>query len=159
MIDLSSNDEPIVVLTEIRELLRELVAIVKLSAPGVRHWGPAAEAAAAVDPVTALFTAPAKPVGGKESKKQSYIARLERLQTAITQSAGLVGTLQVGGVTAYDCLVPGCASQIKHAERGTHFKTLGCWRHSGKGGYGGLNGHIGSKHSELAPGLRDTTER
>ena len=152
MIDLSSNDEPIVVLTEIRDLLKQVVAALLTAPSGL-------PSAASVDPVTALFTAPAKPVGGRESKKQSYIARLERLQTAITQSAGLVGTLQVGGVTAYDCLMPGCNSQIKHAERGTHFKTLGSWRHSGKGGYGGLNGHIGSKHHKRVPGLRETTEQ
>ena len=146
---MSSNDEPIVVLTEIRDLLKQVVAALLTAPSGL-------PSAASVDPVTALFTAPAKPVGGRESKKQSRYARLERLQTAITQSAGLIGTIEVG---AYDCLMPGCASQIKHAERGTHFKTLGSWRHSDKGGYGGLNGHIGSKHHKRVPGLRETTEQ
>lgn len=156
MIDLSSHDDqPIVVLTDIRELLTELLAIVKLSVPGVRHWGPAAEAAATEDPVAALFTAPAKPVGGRESKKQSLTATLERLQTIIAQSAGLIG----GGVGAFDCMMPGCNSQAKHAERGTHFKTLGCWRHQHKGGYGGLLGHIGSKHHKRVPGFRETTKQ
>ena len=145
--------QPIAVLVEIRDLLRQLVVKQVPSAP-----------VEPVDSTIALFASPAPSVPAatpshlrdltpegqsisQDMVKQQRIAWLGRIQEPLARS------LFTGEHRDYHCLFPNCPGESRKAALGSAFRVLGHWdlpKKQGGSGYGGIIGHIGQQHGHVS---------